>query len=54
VVQIELGELTLRSCSTCDSRWWLRADRPAGIEDVLKSFADAPGGRRRRRTAAAC
>lgn len=51
LVEIRLGELKLRSCSTCDTRWWLRADAPAGIEDVLRSFADAPGGRRRKRVA---
>ena len=49
LVAINLGDLTLRSCSSCDTREWLRADSPAGIDDVLRTFADAPGGRRRRR-----
>jgi hypothetical protein len=40
--------MTLRSCSACDSRWWLQADSPAGIEDVLHSVAENDRGRRRR------
>src|SRR5207248_2688493 len=36
LVEIRLGdELTLRSCSTCDSRWWHRGDRSTGLQEVL-------------------
>jgi hypothetical protein len=48
LVEIHIGEMTLRSCSACDSRWWLQADSPAGIEDVLHSVAENDRGRRRR------
>jgi hypothetical protein len=48
LVEIHLADLTLRSCSACDSRWWLHADAPAGIEDVLRSVAATGRGRRRR------
>jgi uncharacterized Zn finger protein (UPF0148 family) len=51
LVEIVLGDVRLRSCSTCDTREWLRADAPAGIDDVLRTFAEAPGGRRRRTVA---
>jgi hypothetical protein len=47
LVEIRLGEeLTLRSCSRCDSRWWLRGDSPADLEQVLTTVSDTDGNRR--------
>lgn len=52
LVEIRLGDdLTLRSCSRCDSRWWLRGDRPADLRQVLDVVADSDGGRRTLRAA---
>lgn len=46
LVEIRLGvELTLRSCSNCDSRWWSRADQPADLDQVLR-VVTATDGRR--------
>jgi hypothetical protein len=47
LVQINIGEMTLRSCSGCDSRWWTAADSPAGIDDVLRTVAAKDRARRR-------
>lgn len=36
LIEIRLGdELSLRSCSRCDHRWWRRAEVAAGIDEVL-------------------
>ena len=46
LVEIRLGEeLTLRSCSRCDSRWWLRGDRPADLQQVLSTVSGSDGRR---------
>ncbi|MCU1487001.1 MAG: hypothetical protein JWN67_3747 [Actinomycetia bacterium] len=47
LVEIRLGEeLTLRSCSNCDSRFWTRGDRSTDLDGVLTAVAE--GDRRRR------
>jgi hypothetical protein len=51
LIEIRLGaELTLRSCSRCDSRFWSHGDQPAHLEQVLSEVARDD---RRRRPAAA-
>lgn len=51
LVQIRLGdELLLRSCSGCDSRWWLRADRPTDLDAVLDLVRTTDAARRPLRT----
>lgn len=47
LIEISLGtELVLRSCSNCDTRWWLRADGAASIEEVLGVVAASASRRR--------
>lgn len=47
LVEIRLGaDLTLRSCSNCDNRWWLRSEQPAPLDQVLHAVAGAQGRRR--------
>ena len=47
MIEIRLGvELTLRSCSTCDSRWWLRADETASLDQVLEVVAGSDARRK--------
>ena len=47
VTQIGLGdELVLRSCSTCDLRWWHRGDRIAPRHEALALVAAGGSGRR--------
>jgi hypothetical protein len=47
LIEIRLGEeLTLRSCSGCDSRFWSRGEEPTDLDGVLSAVAD--GDRRRR------
>jgi Zn-finger nucleic acid-binding protein len=47
LVHLELGgDLHLRSCSRCDTRWWLRGDEPADLEEVLDAVAETGRGRR--------
>ena len=46
LVQITLGEeLTLRSCSCCDNRWWQRAGQSAPLGEVLQVVAATDGKR---------
>jgi hypothetical protein len=53
LVEIRLGvELTLRSCSACDSRYWSRGDDPAELDVVLSAVADDDRRRRLVRTGA--
>lgn len=52
LIEIRLGtELLLRSCSTCDTRWWLRADDAASLEEVLGVVAGSAAGRKPSRAA---
>jgi hypothetical protein len=45
LVEIRLGaELTLRSCSRCDSRFWSRNDEAIDLDGVLGAVAET--GRR--------
>jgi hypothetical protein len=46
-IRLMAGEvgLTMRSCSRCDHRVWLRQGRPADVSDVLTDVAST--GRRR-------
>jgi hypothetical protein len=47
LVEIRLGdELTLRSCSSCDRRFWTRGDTSTDLDGVLAVVAE--GDRRRR------
>jgi hypothetical protein len=42
-----MGEdLVLRSCSRCDSRWWLRGEQPAALDEVLGVVGAAGTARR--------
>jgi hypothetical protein len=41
LVEIRLGaELTLRSCSRCDSRFWSRGDEVTDLDGVLSVVAE--------------
>jgi hypothetical protein len=45
LVEIRLGdELTLRSCSRCDARFWTRGDAVLDLDGVLATVAET--GRR--------
>jgi len=47
LVEIRLGdELTLRSCSRCDSRFWTRGDRSIDLDGVLTTVSEGDRGRR--------
>ena len=47
LIEIRLGEeLTLRSCSSCDSRFWTRGVQPTDLDGVLNAVADADQRRR--------
>jgi hypothetical protein len=47
VVEIRLGaELTLRSCSRCDSRFWSRGDEATDLDGALSAVAAEDQGRR--------
>jgi hypothetical protein len=51
LVEIRLGdELVLRSCSGCDSRWWLRSDEPTELGAVLDVVRTTDASRRPLRT----
>ena len=44
LVEIRLGdELTLRSCSNCDSRFWHRGDRFTGLDEALAVVSASDG-----------
>ena len=38
-------DLALRSCSRCDSRWWMQGDEPADLSTVLDAVAAGRGRR---------
>lgn len=52
LVEISLtldGEpVTMRSCSSCDRRWWHRAGEQVELAGLLATGAPAPGRGRRR------
>ena len=46
LVEITLsGDLTMRSCSRCERRWWQQGDDAAGLSDVLSVVAATAGKR---------
>lgn len=51
LVEIRLGaELTLRSCSHCDRRYWAHGDRLTDLPGVLSVVAEADRRRGRLRS----
>lgn len=51
LVEIRLGaELTLRSCSRCDSRFWSRGAEATDLDGVLSVVADDDKRRKPART----
>lgn len=47
LTQIRLGEeLVLRSCSTCDIRWWQRGEQMAKRDEAMALVAALPRNRK--------
>jgi hypothetical protein len=47
LVEIQLSaELGMRSCSTCEERWWHQGDERAPLGDVLEAVGALTGRRR--------
>jgi len=47
LIEIRLGEeLTLRSCSRCDSRFWSRGEATIDLDGALATVAAGDRGRR--------